>query len=376
MPINTQDISNEVENNNNSGNNSGQSTPQASDSTDSNNVNPNRGGQNSQTRSGNSRGSRNSRSRARQSRSSAFSTSNHSSVVVQKKFFNTNSITEPFIEVKTRDINIKYTVRPIKDRLEAQAWSFAQRVQSDYKNYLKDVLGSRTEYWQYKLERAYIYSYYKCLLYSTMRGRIAELPDNTYVMIGHQILYHALQVPVRMFNINDMRVSYILDFSDEDLDFALNEAKKYDFISDYLGESPRFFLQNSSLDRLLQGLFEQIISGYPKVVKFYDEWRLSETYLSVDNFALLNSFYTPSSKLDHWYYAFSEKNSILEESSLLGKALFVTCKETNEIDKYFESVEADDKFYLTQYELKAIAGSDYPSFKKPNNRNIGYMGKS
>jgi hypothetical protein len=289
-------------------------------------------------------------------------TENLSVGLIPSKYKNFSLISSNYLTLTDQVLEFSFTIKPIKERLDAQASVWARKHVSIQETYLKKVLGAHTNQWEKLLSQAYIYSYYSAILYALSSSRVAEFDTNRTFVTGHGILYQCLLKPYHTFKCMDFHISYKLTCTEMELNEIIAQAEEYDFIKKYLVKTPRFYLENQSLERILNGLSSEVPSFGPKMIKISNS-NVLDTYLTKDNFPLINSFYTKTSKTDKWFYSFCNDKSILDSSTLFGKACFVTCvDEDDKYSKYFDLVSEEDNFYLTKYELQHIAGSSYPQY--------------
>lgn len=300
----------------------------------------------------------------------SLSTFNRSTGLITTKSYNSSVVSKSFTSVKDETLVLKMTVKPIKEKLEAQAQVFARKIISLDELYLKAILNSDdapSRKWINILTNSYIYSFYKCLLYAIYHQKTAECPENSSVLLGHLIMYEALKKPSYTFENDDYTVSYQFRFTEEECKAIKDQALKYDFIKNYMDTSPRLFIENEKLDRVLNGLRREHSPGHPIITRFCDSSEHVLKHLTRDNYPLANSMYTSKSKenTNKWFFCYSEGDSVLDSTTLFGKAMFVTALDDAVAGKYFDLNSDDDNNYLIKYETACLHGSSYPNFKKP-----------
>lgn len=293
-------------------------------------------------------------------RTPSFSTTNLSTPVVAMKYFNQQMITEVYRFIQNATVVIKLFVKPITPRLERQAEVWADKIIMSQELYLKAILssGNRND-WRRILIQVYVYSYFVCLLYALTDYRVSETPDDRVVIRGHAILYEALLQPSFTFYCNEQAIKYDIDCTEEEVTAILEQARTYPYIRDYISTGTRFSLQNPQLDRILKSLLANFSEGLPEYGILGDREN-NKRYLSLDNFAIGNSFYTSESNEIKWFYSFNQSVNLMSNSSLFGKACFFTSRDDTEHTKYFDQIDGDDESSLVKYEVVCMAASMYP----------------
>jgi hypothetical protein len=295
--------------------------------------------------------------------SSTLKTNNLSTGVIRNKFTNQGLIDKSYRELTNETIEIELTISIIVKRLEAQAQVFALKLRSIQDLNLKRILNVNENKWDNMLEQAYIYSYFRGLLYALTDSRVAERPIGKSALIGHEILQRCLLKSSWTFEHKESYIRYFFNVSEKDLDSIYKIAKTYPFIKDHMSLKPRFFLENEKLDRILDELHAHAFPGGPIFVKIGND-PLIDMYLTKDNFPIANSFYTSRSKEDEWLFAYSEQYTILDGSILFGKTCFVTSVNDVEVKKFYDQINKDDDLYLVKYEVSSTCGSTYPNPKR------------
>jgi hypothetical protein len=185
---------------------------------------------------------------------------------------------------------------------------------------------------------------------------------------GHALLYNALRNTMNTsFSCGSTNITYIFDVTQEDYDYIFNMANTFDFIRTSLNDGFRFSFENDTLERFFKALAETFTEDEPKLFNMYESTSNMYSMLNIDNYPLSNSFYTQKNSgkkpnLTSWFYCYNPDYSILDMSSLFGKALFVTSKDDVAHSKYFEQNEIDDQFSLVKWEVTCLAGCEYPDF--------------
>lgn len=301
-------------------------------------------------------------SRSPSLRSTSYATMNLSVPLVTGKHYNQNVISNTFRYVKDQTIQLDFKIKPIKERLEIQAELWARRIIDEQELYLRKIMDVYRENWLETLIKCYIYSYYSSILYALTDSRVAEISFDRVLVYGHAITYYALLRPSFTFEHDGYFVKYRFIHDDKDLTTLYNQARQYDYISNYLITSPRFYLENEYLDRILAGLREYMPESGPKFSLMINN--TLENYLTKDNFPLINSFYKENSKQTEWFYCYEKGRTVLDDSTLFGKAVFVTAIKNSDCNAYFDSNTEDDAYYLCKYELSSIASTMYPNYVK------------
>jgi hypothetical protein len=359
--------------NSNSGNAQGKGSNQGSNNSKNNNKGKSnsgkrgksnaKGGGKSNTdssKSGNLRNTKNYSEGYNSNSVSMFSTMNLSTPLVTTKHFNRNVVVQPYRVVKDQTIVIEYTVSLFKDRLESQAQVWARKILSSNQNHLRNILDSRKYEWLSILTKCYIYSYFTGALYALTDQRVAEIPKNRSMIAGHAIFYHVLMSPGFNFKQKGQTVVYRPMVSKSDYASLLNIAKSYEFIRDNLVDGTRFSLCNAELDRALSNLHNELGPQDPQFLYLDDSSKIGN-YLNQDCFAISNSMYMKRKKVLYWYYCSNENCSVIDGSTLFGKALFITSIDDGKVQNFFDSnLGSDDELSFVKYEVSALAGSEYP----------------
>lgn len=297
----------------------------------------------------------------KRSNSNAFSTSNFSSSLICKKFTNSMLIAASYRSITDQTLVVGLKVKPIQERLNAQANVWARKIFSMDELYLKKILSSNDYKWISILEKAYIYSYFKAVLYALKDSVVAEMPDQTCFVAGHAILYNYLMKPSYTFKHDGFYITYNMRCSSEDLEVITTMANSYSFIKDYYSTGTRFYLENQDLDRVLDGLACNMKPDGPVFYRLSDQKAVS-IHLTKDNFPFGNSFYSDKSELTDWYYCFNDKSSILDDGMLFGKACFIHSSDETDSSKFLDKMDQDDQYYLTKYEVSSLCGCMPPDY--------------
>lgn len=291
----------------------------------------------------------------------AYKTLNLSTALVATKFYNRNLVSMPFRNVYDETVVLEYKVEPINSRLILQANSWAKKIISQQELYLKAILNStRTSSWEPLLMRCYIYSYYKAVLYALTDRRVAEIPDNMVSIYGHSILYQILLRPSFNFEYGMQFVKILQSCTDAEYQTIISRARQFDYLDSIINESPRFYMENAEFDRILSGLSAHAVSDTPQFTTFGNLESISR-HLTKDNFPLLNSIYSSSSNIDKWYYMSKENCSLMDSTTLFGKACFITAKVDTLYNQFFDLNVINDNDSLVKYEVSALCGSNYPN---------------
>lgn len=300
-------------------------------------------------------------------RSSAtpFSMANHSTGNVATIFINRGVIQQPYRNVVQQTINFDFTVSPIVKRLEKQADVWARRIIACQNLQLRDTLGPKQDTWYKKLFSAYIYSYYKCLLYGIFDSIAEPLENSTCVVKGHNLLYSVVKQSKFVFRYKDTSVLYNFRIDDVKIDSILKAIKdsNFNFINDNLFKSTyKFSLFNAECERHLKDLNNMLGNSGP-LFTLLDDSSVVSQYLTQDNFPLCNSFYDQELNEVKWYYTSYLDVPVLSQSVLIGKALFIsTLSKDKDILQYYVFNNQDDENSLVKYEVTSVAGFDYPDF--------------
>lgn len=285
-----------------------------------------------------------------------FQCENLSLAIITSRQYNKNIIVTPFIQIKDSEILLSYSIEPNKIRLVAQANTWARTIVSSQNLDLRRIIGSRNDTWISELESAFIYSYFSCLLYSISAGRVSDISRTRKVIVGHGLMYSCLLSFGHTFRSNGFSVVYRFECDQENYDRIVTLAREFPFINDYLRTSPRFFLENERLERILSNLSESVAPEQTKFVELQSE--KYKNYLTKDTFPIANSFYASNGNESNWYYSINRSGTILNHSTLFGKALFVTAYSSN-LPNYYDNINADDNYSLIKYELSHICGSEF-----------------
>lgn len=320
---------------------------------------------------GNNFSQRNNSSKSTSERSSAtsFNMTNHSTGNVATIFVNRGVIQQPYRNVVQQTIELDFTVSPIHSRLSKHADVWASRIISIQQLQLRDTLGPKQDTWYPKLFSAFIYSYFKSLLYGVYHTIAEPLENSTCVVKGHNILYSVIKQSKFVFRYKDINVFYNFKISNEDIE-QINQSiidGKYDFVSKFLFKTDfKFSLFNPECERHLKDLNQMLGNNGPLFSLIDDESSVSN-YLTQDNFPICNSFYTKESNETKWYYTSYSDVAVLSQAVLCGKSLFIKgISEESEILKYYTLNNEDDFSSLVKYEVTSVAGFNYPDYTDGN----------
>jgi hypothetical protein len=297
---------------------------------------------------------------------------NLSSSVVSGKHFNQNVVSSDFRDVHRVTVPIRLTIRPNRTRLLAQAQIWARKVITVSEIQFRYIFGNQYEDWLKRMEECYIYSYFNCLI-TALREKDTTIsyvdPPVRYRIAGHAVLYNSLRNTLQTtFSTSRINVTYKYEFTQEDYDYIVNMANTFNFIKGSLNDGFRFTFENDMIERFLNSLNASFTNDEPKLLNMYDKTTLIHNMLNVDNYPLANSFYTckndgtDKSLLTSWFYCYNTDYSVLDMSSLFGKALFVTSKDDISNSKYFDINIADDNYSLVKWEVTCLAGCEYPDY--------------
>lgn len=287
---------------------------------------------------------------------------NLSSSLVSKKIVNRNLLLNPARFSSQENIDLRFVVKPINSQLDKQALTWASKIDTSLVDKYR-LFGRERFQGDYllKLQQIYIYSYYKCLLLGVNEYRIDQTSDSDHCLVGHAMLYQMLYKRTYSFEINGVFVNYFLDISEDDLNFILSEAKKYDYISSSIvNYGNRFNISNTTIERYIEGLRFAISDVNLDVlfVRLSDQTKLYD-FTSSPNLPLANSFW--SSDQSKWHYCYDEFSQINGNTLLFGRANFITIKCIDPITlNDFESTTftiAQD--IIIKYEVSCCASSKY-----------------
>jgi hypothetical protein len=258
------------------------------------------------------------------------------------------------------------SIRPNKERLEAQADVWAKKIISIQELSLRYILGIYEDKWYTRLKECFIYSYFRSVLYALSDKRVAEFDGIKYGIAGHVVLYNCLLRPSFSFDYKDSTIQYVFDISDEDFSYIKKMAENFDYIYPYINDNRRFSLENSVLDRSLNSLNDSFTANEPKLENLTTKSNCILNCLKSDNFALGNSFYygNPNDE-GKWFYSHKTGKNILDLPSLFGKACFIHSADDETNGKYYETIDSDDEFYLVKYEVSALCGQTYKDYFRP-----------
>lgn len=292
---------------------------------------------------------------------------NLSGTLVSKKLNDRYLLVNPMRYSNQDSIDLRFTVKPIREILDAQALTWAKRIDSSFELDLYRIFGRERNPGDYilRLKEIYIYSYYKSLLLGMNEYRIDQTSDSDHVLIGHAILYQMLYKRSYSLEVNGLYVNYFLEFSTENSDFVLNEAKQYTFIANSILEAGnRFNIMNSQIERHIEGLRYSIMENDCDVI-FIRLSNLTQllSYTSGSSLPLANSFWSADQK--KWFYAYNDFSQINGNTLLYGKANFITlrCIDSNTL-RDFDLVNFNrSQTILIKYEVSCIASSKYSDIK-------------
>lgn len=288
----------------------------------------------------------------------SFSTKNYSLAFVSKRAFNNSAIVETYNTITNRTVLIRYTIVPDVQRLKYQAQVWAKKIRSMQNLILRYVVNSYNEQWQAELEKCYIYSYYKSLLYALQMRNTNGLPNNTLVVSGHAVMHKALLSDGFTYQTNGINVKHEFVWSQDNVDQIMAQAREFDYLANSIQDVPFFQFVNVDLDRYLGKLQDQIGNSGPQFMSFSDYSNVSK-HLTQDTFPLGNSMYKSGNDISKWFYCYNSSSHILDPILMIGKALFITSVDDDTNGIYYDSISQDDNLALVKYEVSAVAGSVY-----------------
>lgn len=288
---------------------------------------------------------------------------NLSSTLVSKKLLNRNLLSNPARFSSQENIDIRFTVKPMANILEHQSLTWALKLDVSFELDLYRIFGrerSPGEYVQ-RLQYIYIYSYYKALLLGMNEYRIDQTSDADHCLVGHALLYQVLYKRSYSIDVFGIYTNYFIEFSNEDSEFVLNEAKKYSFIANSIVEAgSRFNIVNSQIERHIEQLRLAISSTDCDVlfIRLSDASKLL-SYTSCSSLPIANSFWSTNQK--KWFYSYNEYSQVNGNTLLYGKATFITLKSIDSITlrDFEEVVNSDSQNILIKYEVSCTSSSKY-----------------
>lgn len=288
---------------------------------------------------------------------------NLSSSLLSVKLFNRNLLQNPARFSSQERIQLTFTIKPISTTLESQSITWASKIDSSPEIDKYKIFGRERFDGEYllKLQKIYVYSYYKCLLLGINEYNIDQTSDSDHCLVGHSLLYHMLYKRRITIETNGIFVSYVFDISQSEIDFIVSEANKYDFISNSIASyGNRFNIVNTTIERHIEYLRSAIdLAGCDVLfVRLSDKVKIPE-YMTEPCLPLANSFW--SLDQSKWYFAYNEKSHLNGITSLFGKANFITLKkmEPSNVTDFEQVITSSDQNILLKYEVSTISSSKY-----------------
>lgn len=300
------------------------------------------------------------------SSSRSFTALNLSTRVICAKQNNFSVITDTISAAKYSVIDLPLTIRPLEDELIAMADVWARKIVSDQNINLKKIINARSSMWEPTLRKAYVYDYFRNLLYGISEKRISEFPKGQVSLVGHSIMFEVLNKLSYIFEYDDITVRYCINISKSDYDYIFKLARSFNFIRDCMSpeDSSRFFLENVSLDRVLNGLNSECSAHGPHFYRHLNSNVNSNVtkYLTKDCFPVGNSVYSSENSRDKWFCCTIPDHDITTHSVMFGKALFFTSLDDKIFNRYYDYVDRSDDFVLTKYHVSSVCGWTYPNY--------------
>lgn len=292
-----------------------------------------------------------------------YSPINLSSILVSKKIVNRNLLTTPARFSSQENIDLRFTIKPFASHLEKQSITWASKIDVTSEIDKYRIFGRERFQGEYvqKLQQIYIYSYYKCLLLGINEYRIDQTSDSDHCLVGHSIMYQMLYKRSYSFEVNGVFVNYIFEFSREDYDFILQEAKKYEFINSAISDiGSRFNILNTTIERYIESLRHAISESSCDVlfIRLSDATKLHD-FTSCATLPLANSFW--SCEWKKWYYCYHEYAQLNGNTVLFGKSNFITIKDIdlNTLRDFEFAMYSLQQDILIKYEVSCIGSSKY-----------------
>lgn len=294
---------------------------------------------------------------------------NHSVDKICIEAFNNNFITGGYLPISKRNSQITLTIFPQTDRLVLHSVCFARKILSIKNVYFKQVLdGAYPSAWEQQLSQLFIYSYFQNLYSILWRSEKNMIGSKSYGVIGHNIMASAAVNPVHQFTFDDNFVTFYIEFDDADVTAIENCAKQFQWLVPHIrSRNGEKFIYCPILSRQLAMLSDSLrgVENAPILEEFtpgsFDSLEGNQKYLTLENFAIGNSFYNNASDKSNFLYV-SGSSRLTHDSMLFGKGLFFTLKgEMRDFPSqnvYFKQVVADSGALL-RYELEAISGCTY-----------------
>lgn len=286
--------------------------------------------------------------------------SNLSRNFISRRYHSKYCLTRSYNQIRNATVTFPLTVRPDYDRLKWQSEIWARTIVGMPGINFRNILSStNTKDWVVVLSNVYVYSYFKCLLYGLFAKNVSLIPLDTYVVYGHALMTSAVIKGYQSFvGYEDINVYFSVEHEDDDILYIEEIVRKFTFL-EYKGiRRTGFSFENPEFDRILKELHNKCVNG-PLFLQMGLDDHIVETYFNKENFPFLNSFYVNIDGKSSWSYCHSDKHSILDISTLFGKALFFTLKQPTDDADLFINCSDDDEFFLVQYELKSLTGYDF-----------------
>jgi hypothetical protein len=295
----------------------------------------------------------------------SLSTTNLAYEKITIETFNQNLISSNYLPVYRRDSEIVLTVLPQLKRLVYQSICWADKVLSIPHVRFKTILdGSYPSAWRQQLVQLHMYSYFDMLYSVLWRSERNMIGSNSLYVIGHCIMASAIINPVHSFTCEEHSATFKIEFDDSDIKAIENVVNSIGWLVPLV--QTRFnekYIYCPVRTRQLQMLGDALNGNAdsPALVRFtpgsFDSLENFGKYLTLDNFAIGNSFFDSRGPKKFWYI--SGGSRLDSNSMLFGKSLFFTIKRES-VDfpnsTTYSSLTTNDSGRLIRFELEHVNG--------------------
>jgi hypothetical protein len=263
-----------------------------------------------------------------------------------------------FLHKSDNPVNLSYSITYVRDDLwnQATVWS-KQFLQHGNVRYMH-LLGRDERFWEGKLIKLYIYSYFKMIVLGGNYQILNEGVSDSYMFTGHRIIYHILRT--RRFGFEyepGVYVNYNLDISKHLIDSIKGKLlDDFPFLNRCLVEDEGIGL--NVIDRTLENLFSSIMddSVYPQKVSISslseNDPQISSVFKS-DSIPLGNSFIRSDNS--GYYCLIGSLQNVTDKSISISRACFITSSD-QDTTRYYFNVPYNRRTIFAKHDASAITG--------------------
>jgi hypothetical protein len=225
-------------------------------------------------------------------------------------------------------------------------------------NYVS-LLGRNETDWAIKLQKVYIYSYYKSIVLGCSRSIIHEQYGDSRLFVGHAVLYDLIRT--RNFNYEytpGLNVIYNLNITQDKKDYIVKSlCDRFPFLEDCtsLEVGIGTNVLNTEFERILHSISNHnVYSQGCIIVNLTDRETSQREFIMADKLPLGNCMYKEND-YDCFYYSFSALQNVKDYDISWGRACFITCNDTSMLQNYHKIYYNNPKLF-SKFDCSSIVG--------------------